>query len=177
MPKLSDADRVQREEARKSALAQRVQADWKNGLDKVQPLEAEAGKIWADALANKKLNMRHLWLVLGVFETEERIQAFGTTTSCKSRWFDNIAPNKNSLRGSSGFAARTAAKASQFVTTSGNGYLYLTDLGKALIQHLRGQHAELAAGATVGNMYREWDIPGLGELPAPRWKMWKDWNA
>jgi hypothetical protein len=181
MPKLTEAMREERDENRKLnrkvELAERVQADWQKGLVQAQALEAEAAQSWSDALANKKLNMRHLWLVLGVFETQERIQAFGTNESCKSRWFDNIAPSKNSLRGSTGFAARTAAKASQFVSTSGNGYLYLSDLGKALVQHLRGQHPELVAGAFAGNAHGAWEIPGLGELPAPRWKLWKDWGA
>jgi hypothetical protein len=175
MPKLSDAERKERDEARALAFSQQVQARWQEGLSKASSKEADAGRLWADAVASKQLNLRHLWLILGVFETEERIQAAGKSTSCKTRWFDNIAPRKDGWYGSAGFAARMAGKASHFLKISGNGYLYLTDLGLALVQHLRGQHPELDVAKFNGNSSWPLDVPGLGIVPAPRWKAWQNW--
>lgn len=177
MPKLSDADRKLRDEARKLADTQRIQARWQEKLGQTSLLKAEARQIWSDALASKQLNLRHLWLILGVFETEERMQAAGKHESCKSRWFDGIAPRTDgAFRGSGGFAARMAAKASKFLKTSGNGYLYMTDLGLALIQHLRELHPELAVTQGPDNIYHSWDVPGLGLVPPLRWRQWKDWS-
>lgn len=177
MPKLSEADRKLRDDARELASAQRAQAQWQEKLAKATLLQAEASQAWTAALASKQLNLRHLWLVLGLFETEERIQAAGKHASCKSRWFDGIAPRTDgAFRGSGGFAARMAAKASKFLKTSGNGYLYITDLGLALIQHLREQHPELAVTQGPDNIYHSWEVPGLGLVPPLRWRQWKDWS-
>jgi hypothetical protein len=177
MPKLPEADRQQREAARKAAEIARNQAYWQDKLALTKALVQDAARVWQDAFAKQQLGMRELWLVLGVFEYEERSHLAGKRESCKSRWFDGIAPRAKEgypYKGVSGFTARTAGKASQFLKSSGNGYVYLTDLGFALVQYLRELYAELAPSLMPVNQYAPLEVQGLGSLPTPRWRYWKD---
>lgn len=180
MAKLSDADRALRDQQRKAAKTLAVQQQWQDNLAQTRDLVPHAAHALQHARANNALDMRELWLVLGVFVTKERMQAIGINESCKSRWFDNIAPRAKEgqgFRGMAGFTARIARKAHAFLRISGNGYVDLTDMGFALAQHLRNEHPELAKGVVPLNSYIAVEVSGLGRLPAPLWLNWKDWTA
>lgn len=178
--RLTEQERKDRDAARKAEAAQQARKWWHEKMVATQLQMADAGVVWDQAFADKKLTLRDLWLVLALFETEERIHMSGSRKSCKSRWFDNIAPRARTTAfsspfGNPGYASRTANKAHQFLELSRNGYLWMTDLGYALVQHLRTRHPELAAGK-VENASWELEVEGLGTIPAPRWKDWTNWD-
>jgi hypothetical protein len=178
--RLTEQERKDRDAAREAAAAESTKKHWREKMEATRLRMAEAGAKWDEALAAKKLTLRDLWLVLAVFETEERIHLAGARESCKTKWFDRIAPRARKAEfslsyGLTGYTTRTANKASLFLNHSSNGYIYITDLGCALVQQLRERHPELAAGR-VENAWKEVEVKDLGTIPAPRWKDWKDWD-
>ena len=167
---------AQREEERKAANRKW----WADAVSKTRPLVADAGAQLVAAFDKKELKIREVWLILGLFETYEKIHLEGKSESIKTKWFDGIAPDakgKISFRGMSGFTARTALKASAFIKGSGNGYVYLTDLGMAAAQWLRQNFPSLVMEYTTSNMYQTVPMGELGEMPPPRWRLWKDWDS
>jgi hypothetical protein len=177
MPKLSEEERNNREAARKAAAEAQNRAYWQDKLTATKSLKTNAGQIWQAAFDDEKLGLRELWLILGVFEMDERTHLAGKNKSCRTRWFDGIAPRADgrlAVRGISGFTVRAARKALQFLETSGNGYVYLTDLGIALVQHLRETYAELSPDVQLPHHLSKLEVPDLGTIPAPRWRWWKD---
>jgi hypothetical protein len=178
--RLTEQERKDRDAVRAAEAAENARSHWRGKMASTLALKASAGAQWDEAFAGKKLTLRDLWLLLAVFETEEKMHLSGKHESCKTKWFDRIAPHARKgafgLRhGLSGFTTRTATKASQFLKQSHNGYIWVTDLGYALVQELRARHPELAAG-TVENYAQPLEVAGLGEIPPPRWKVWKDWD-
>lgn len=177
MPKLSEEDRKQREQARFEIQKTQVQAYWQGKIQSASSLVPAAEQAWEQALASKSMGMRELWLILGVFETNEKARAAGKAESCKSKWFDRIAPRVKPgfLRnGVAGFTSRTAGRATPFLELSGNGYAYVTEMGMALVQHLRAKHPELSPVNPPEFPFKGLDIEGLGVLRDPRWRYWTD---
>lgn len=178
--RLTDQERKDRDTAREAETKASNKAYWRTKMDSARLRMSEAGAIWDEAFAAKNLTLRDLWLVLAVFETEEKMHHIGVRESCKTKWFDRIVPQARQTDwgfryGVTGYTTRTANKASQFLQHSRNGYIYLTELGYALALQLRERHPELAAGVEH-NSRRELEVLGLGAIPAPRWKDWKDWD-
>lgn len=178
--RLTDQERKDRDAAREEETKASNRAHWLEKMKSARLRMAEAGATWDEAFASTKLTLRDLWLVLAVFETEEKMHLAGARESCKTKWFDRIVPQARKTEfgfryGSTGYTTRTANKAAQFLQHSRNGYIYITDLGYALVLQLRERHLELAAGP-VQNTSKELEVLGLGSIPAPRWRDWRDWD-
>lgn len=178
MPKLSLEERAKRDADRIAAQTTRVKTGWSAKLQVATELIPEAQEIWAQVWG-AHLDIRGLWLILGLFETQEKIQAAGKYESIKTKWFDSIAPRKYGISyggGVSGFTTRTVAKTPQFVAITGNGYVFLTDLGFALVLFLRSRFAELNPENITENRLVALEVPELGILPAALWRRWEDWQ-
>lgn len=178
--RLTVQERNDRDAKREAEAKASIKEYWREKMASTLALKASAGAQWDEAFAGKKLTLRDLWLLLAVFETEEKMHLSGKRESCKTKWFDRIAPHARKKAfglnyGLTGFTTRTATKASQFLKQSHNGYIWVTDLGYALVQELRTRHPELAAGP-VENYAQPIEVADLGEIPPPRWKVWKDWD-
>ncbi|MDO8416540.1 MAG: hypothetical protein Q7S87_10045 [Agitococcus sp.] len=175
MPKLTPEEKIIRDSARHAKEANRIQTCWRDTLTEAQLLIPNAKAIWNESWG-QKIGNRELWLILGVFEMEEKAQAAGKRDSGKSRWFDKIASRADGKitgrGGLPGFTARTAARATPFIKISGNGYVWMTELGYALVQWLRQQHEELDISKAASNPSTTLNIEGLCLLPPPRWRHW-----
>ena len=136
-------------------------------------LRAQVEITLKDQLEKKVLNFRDLWLILGVYEQEEKASARGSHESVKTKWMDHIAPRARGIgHGVSGFSARTAAKCSTYLEGSGNGYIYLTRHGDAVVQWLKDTFPELFESHL--NCYHEVELHQGDKFPEPRWRLWKD---
>ncbi len=113
-------------------------------------------------------DVRALWLVLAVFELEERNAAKGQKGSVRTAVLDSIAPRvRDGSYGVSGFSARMALAYPALLRSSGNGYLYLTDLSYALVQVLRRRYTELLQ---IQERPQSVMLAGIGDLPCFRWR-------
>ena len=163
--------RIERQAQREERRRHEVRCRWNERLAETQTLVPEALAQWE----SKPLQARQLWLVLAVFETTEADGRKGTSGSPKTKWFDGIAPRARdpNWHGVSGFTVRVGAQVSSYLKLSHNGYVYLTDLGMALVQMLRERFPEIHPDAPDVRSHRPLDVPGLMEIPAPRWRGWK----
>ena len=158
-PRLSKEQRL-----REKALA--VRATWEANRIRTGQLKAAA----ADELGRCQPDSRALWLMLGIFETEERHRAGGTSVSVKSVWFDRTARNlRTGCRGVSGFTSTKCRAYPQFLKSSGNGYAHLTDLGYALVQHLRDQFPALQDTRSLPQVIA---LKDFDDIPYPAWRVW-----
>jgi len=180
MRKLTPDERALRDAAREEAKKTENRARWAAKLEEVAPLMNDAAVQVKAALADKSLTLRDLWLVLGLFETEEKIAQAGRRESCKTKWFDAIAPRAKPdvypYQGVSGFSVKTAAKAPLFLEGSRNGYVYLTDLGYATARWLRETFTALNPACGTPPYKGRMPMEQLGEMPYPHWRQWTDWN-
>lgn len=159
--------RAMRAQVRQQARRREVQEGWEQLLAKTRPLMGEAHALLQDKECPE---LRELWLVLGVFEFEEGRCSKGESASARTRYFDAIAPRvREGYRGVSGFCTRMAAKHPRLLRASGNGYLYLTELGYALVQLLRQRNPHLRDVKTVPQSL---SLADIGDLPSPRWRHW-----
>jgi hypothetical protein len=159
--------RVARARQRQEAQADQVRRAWQENLDRTRSL-MDCQELQT-LLEGNQLGDRELWLVLGVFETEERHAAIGRNISVKTYQMDNIAPRARGLGfGVSGFTTRTAAKLPTLLRASGNGYIYLMDLGYALVQQLRYRNSSLD---DTQDIPREIALTGYC-IPRPAWRHW-----
>jgi len=175
MPKLTDDDRKARDLKKDQEKQASARAYWAGLMAETQSQMAAAAVRWEEQLHAKKLDMRDLWLILAIFETEETLYSLGKSKSCKSQWFDHSAPAARktvNLRGISGFTSRGGRRAPEFIHTTGNGYVGLTKLGYALVQHLRQKHPLLHPTVKLGNVYVPFEVQGLGAVPGPVWRLW-----
>lgn len=180
MKKLTPDERAARDAARNEAQKAANRAQWATKMDEVTPLMCEAAAIVKAALAEKDVTLRDLWLVLGVFETEEKIAEAGGHESCKTKWFDRVAPRAKPdvypYHGVSGYSVKTAAKAPEFLKGSRNGYVYLTDLGYAAAKWMRETFSMLNPAYGSPHYKRPMPMDTLGDMPYPHWREWQDWN-
>jgi len=181
MKKLTPDERAARDAVREDAKKASNRARWTTKMEEVTPLMAEAAAKVKAALGDKDLSLRDLWLVLGVFETEEKIALAGGHESCKTKWFDRIAPRANPdvypYYGVSSYSVKTAAKASAFLKGSRNGYVYLTDLGYAAARWMRETFSTLNPAYGSPPHKKPMPMDTLGDMPFPRWREWKDWDV
>jgi hypothetical protein len=178
MRKLTPDERAAREAARAEATQAANRARWGKQLDDVHTRIDEAGTKLKEALAAKTLTLRDIWLVLGVFETEEKTAQAGKHESCKTKWFDRIAPRAKPdvypYYGVSSYSVKTAEKAALFLKGSHNGYVYLTDLGYAAALWLRQTFRSLDPAQGIPPGRAGLPMGELGDLPYPRWRQWAD---
>ena len=183
MARLTEEERKARDAKRAEEQKAHNRARWTESLAKAKPLVADAGAQLAEAIQTKALNMRDIWLVVAVFEIEEKMAKVGQRESCKTKWFDRVAPRAKPdvypYHGLSGYATKTATKAAQFLKLSHNGYVYLTDLGYAAVQWLRENFPAVHPESGMPDYKKAIPLPSLGDdvaLPYPRWRQYKDWD-
>lgn len=167
MPKaLTPQQRADREAEKKAHRARQVQSRWLELMQ--QASEHRQRAVHAFELADMK--PRELWLILGLFEVEEQAVGRGANESAKTVWFDRIAPRVDGGYGVSGFGSRVAARLTEFIRSSHNGYLYLTELGYALVLGLRDLHPDVLN--PEHSPYGALALSASFEVPAPRWRAW-----
>ncbi|VTU42739.1 MULTISPECIES: hypothetical protein [unclassified Variovorax] len=127
------------------------------------------------------LTPRHLWLLLGVTETDESeylVRKRGR--SCETKWFDRIAPRARPTayglsKGVSGFTNRIGADLNDLLHLSRNGYVYSTTRGLAVVEYFRSLYPELRLknGAKF-NCHQPLEVAGFMTVPNLSWRGWKD---
>lgn len=118
----------------------------------------------AELLRTKRVDItpQGLWLLFALVERDEDAAYRGEASSATSRSYDSIAPRARPPRtpygptmGVQGFCAKMAQKNPKFLKASGNGYIYFTDAGLALVQQLRLAQPVLLPDAISPDMRRE----------------------
>jgi hypothetical protein len=129
--------------------------------------------VWAEAWGTC-LDMQGLWLLLGVFETNKKIEAAGKLQYCHAKWFDYIAPqaHRTAMNGFPQFSERTVLKIPHLLRLSDTGLLALTEEGRALVQFVCERHPVLAENNLA---HQALNVQGLGCMPPPLWNFWKSW--
>jgi hypothetical protein len=145
---------------------------------KAEPLMQETPGFLAQRPA---LTPRHLWLLLGVTETDEKEHLVHKRgRSSHTKWFDRIAPRVKPTAyggksGVSGFTTRIGAEMKDLLQLSSNGYVYSTTRGLAVVEHFRSLYPELRLEhASLFNNWEPLPVSGFMTVPNLSWRNWRD---